>query len=222
MTAVAFISCLISSVFHRPFSKSWWLPFQEMIDSVSCKKSSLLYLCDLFQLSPDGKYWSCKKSMLNNLKNVYSKQLAKRIDDHNESYNVSSDSVDIDISSSGGSPNLTPLPASMYIYTIPPMPCPSHQLHSFNFDTVKLFPSLKPSTVHHYYMDICQAYFYGYGLTDSCAEAFSNLLLKELVDKFTNWPKYLCEPQHLDHFALNGHNFFRKKEHLALLLKVTI
>lgn len=220
MTAIAFISCLISSVFHRPFSKSWWLPFQKMIDAVSCKRSSLLYLCDLFELSSDGQYWTCKKSMAPHLGSVYSKQLAKHINDYLHSPNTQSGPLEISpVSTSNGS-GMPSLPVSMYMYKLPPMPSPILPQFSFNFEAQNIFPSLNATSALSYYMDLCQTYFYGYGLTQNCAEAFANLLMKELVDKFTNWGKYLLEPENIDILLLNGQNFFRKKEHLGLLLKV--
>ncbi|CAO3690785.1 unnamed protein product, partial [Rhizopus stolonifer] len=208
MYGVALVSYLLASIFHRPLTRSWWYPYGQMIQDMACKKSSFIFLCGLFQLDSSNRYWTCTESSYSHLNGVFSSSIMKHV--QVETMQVS-ESLQLE-------QELTL--NSIVGYSFQTAPAALSTFRTYNFDASQLFPAIYTTSINHYYKNSCQDYFFGFGLTVASVEPFANLLLNEFVNKFTAWDKYLKNPEILQIFNLNGHNFFRCQSHLTSLLKI--
>lgn len=89
------------------------------------------------------------------------------------------------------------------------------------FDLGLYAPHINLSSKENYYWDRAVLFLSHYGLSDTSVEPFVNLILHEVLCKFSKWNKYCKDKRSYQTLMAYGSNFFCDKEYLKDILKVS-
>ncbi|EIE92397.1 hypothetical protein RO3G_17268, partial [Rhizopus delemar RA 99-880] len=199
LTGVALIAFMLSSLVHRPSDRSWWKPFSDQLKSHRCRKSMALFVPGLFQLSEDGSQWSCAITMKQYLHDIFHEGIIQEIL-HDHDYVAE---------------------LSEWHYKLPILLEKNIAVNNLNLDLGLYDQYIDLVNKVNYHWDHAVLYVGCYGLTDALVEPFVNLLMHEVLSKFSKWDKYCKNKESYQKLMAYGSNFFRDKEYLKDILKVS-
>jgi hypothetical protein len=186
---VAFIAYMLSSLVHRPSDRSWWKPFVDQLKAHRCRKSMALFTPDLFKLSEDGSRWLCTVSLKQHLHSVF----------HDEIINKIEPDYDCDIK----------LPE--WHYRLLTLSERNNINANLNFDLGIYAEYIDLTNKENYYWDHAISYMTHYGLSNDCVEPFVNLIMHEVLFKFSKWDKYCKDKRSYQKLMAYGSNFFVRR-----------
>ncbi|KAG1138870.1 hypothetical protein G6F37_007299 [Rhizopus arrhizus] len=189
LTGVAFIAYMLSSLVHRPSDRSWWQPFMELLKAHRCRKSMALFTPDLFKLSEDGSRWLCTVSLKQYLHGVF----------HHEIINKIEPDYDCNVK----------LPE--WHYRLPTLLERNNINTNLNLDLGIYAEYIDLTNKENYYWDHAISYMTHYGFSNDCVEPFVNLIMHEVLFKFSKWDKYCKDKQSYEKLMAYGSNFFVTK-----------
>lgn len=91
---------------------------------------------------------------------------------------------------------------------------------SFNFDLNLYAPYIDLSNKEKYYWNRAVLFISHYGLSDALVEPFVNLMMHEVICKFSKWTKYCKDKEAYQKLQAYGPNFFRHKNYIKDIIKV--
>lgn len=190
---------MLSSLVHRPSDRSWWKPFADQLKAHRCRKSMALFTPGLFKLSEDGSRWLCTVSLKQYLHGVF----------HHEIINKIEPDYDCNVK----------LPE--WHYRLPTLLERNNINTNLNLDLGIYAEYIDLKNKENYYWDHAVAYLNTYGLSNDCVKPFANLVMHELINKFSKWDKYCKDKESYQKLLAYGSNFFCVKDYLSEILKVS-
>lgn len=157
-----------------------------------------LFTPDLFRLSEDGSRWLCTVSLRQSLDGVLHKDIVNKM------------TPDLD--------DTIELPE--WHYSMPTLSAVTGVV-DMKFDLGLYAPFIDSSTKENYYWDRAVLFISHYGLNNALAEPLVNLIMHEVLCKFSKWDKYCKDKQSYQKLMAYGSNFFCDKEYLKDILKVS-
>lgn len=198
LTGVAFVAFMLSSLVHRPSNRNWWLPFADQLKAHRCRKSMALFVPGLFTLSKDNTRWSCAVSLKQHLHGVLHRDVLNKM-----------------------TPDLQDtLELPKWHYNAPTNIRMKEVETSINFDLNLYAPYIDLSNKENFYWDRAVLFISHYGLTDASVEPFVNLMMHEVICKFSKWTKYCKDKESYQKLQAYGSNFFRDKKYIKDIIKV--
>ncbi|KAG1304966.1 hypothetical protein G6F64_008756 [Rhizopus arrhizus] len=197
LTGMAFVAFMLSSLVHRPSNRSWWLPFADQLKAHRCRKSMALFVPGLFKLSKDNTRWSCAVSLKQHLHDVLHRDVLNKM-----------------------TPDLQDtLELPKWHYNAPTNIRMKEVETSINFDLNLYTLYIDLSNKENFYWNRAVLFISHYGLTDASVEPFVNLMMHEVICKFSKWNKYCKDKESYQKLQAYGSNFFRDKNYIKDIIK---
>ncbi|KAG1444586.1 hypothetical protein G6F55_012267 [Rhizopus delemar] len=198
LTGVAFITFMLSALVHRPLDRNWWLPFADQLKAHRCRKSMALFVPSLFKLSNDNTRWSCVVSLKQHLHGVFHRDVLTK---------VTPDLQDV-------------LELPEWHYKSPTILTMKSMGISLDFELNIYAPYIDLLNKENFYWNRAILFINHYGLTDALVEPFVNLMMHEVIFKFSKWSKYCKDEESYQKLQAYGSNFFRDINYIKDIIKV--
>ena len=220
LSFVAILSYLMSGVFHRPLSRSWWNVVKQVVDDNRSKKSDTLFLRNFFNFDHHTHLWSISHTFtIPELRRIYGDKLKHQqisIEATPEStllnllheFQHSPQQIDQQQQQQYG---------DLFASDIPPFAYNTQSLGTSIIIDTKNYPIDQNDFYYIRLFSLIRCHSF----TPVSAKYFVEIIMQQLVNMYSTWDKRIHSDLSPDVVYRSGRSMFRSTEKLFEILKVS-